>query len=265
MRTRAAQKDVWESAFLTFFRHSHAQPGGGGRWGGRLRRARIRAFLLLIFCYFIALTCCNRKWCPQPPAGTSRLLCAGSALASALSVCQFISPPGHPVRRATSFLLLYWDARRRARTWPRPSESRLSLLFSIFYDFFDMDHFLKSWLDLLQCGFCSVFVFWPRGVCALSSLTRHQSRTPCMARRNLSHWTTREVPRLSVLNYDVLPNKVKQNKRTQTLELSRRQQNTEKDQVIVFLLPGRWLSWNGFLWKKKERWLLYIYFEPVTL
>lgn len=153
MRTRAAQKDVWESAFLTFFRHSHAQPGGGGRWGGRLRRARIRAFLLLIFCYFIALTCCNRKWCPQPPAGTSRLLCAGSALASALSVCQFISPPGHPVRRATSFLLLYWDARRRARTWPRPSESRLSLLFSIFYDFFDMDHFLKSWLDLLQCGF----------------------------------------------------------------------------------------------------------------
>ena len=132
MRTRAAQKDVWESAFLTFFRHSHTQPGGGGRWGGRLRRARIRAFLLLIFCYFIALTCCNRKWCPQPPAGTSRLLCAGSALASALSVCQFISPPGHPVRRATSFLLLYWDARRRARTWPRPSESRLSLPFFFF-------------------------------------------------------------------------------------------------------------------------------------
>ena len=143
MRTRAAQKDVWESAFLTFFRRSHTQPGGGGRWGGRLRRARVKAFLLLIFCYFIALTCCNRKWRPQPPAGTSSLLCAGSALASALDVCQFLSPPGHPARRATSFLLLYWDARRRARTWPRPSESRLCLLFSIFYDFFDMDHFLK--------------------------------------------------------------------------------------------------------------------------
>ena len=109
---------------------------------------------------------------------------------------------------------------------------------------------------MLQCGFCSVFVFWPWGACALSSLTRHQSRTPCMARWNLSHWTTREVPRLSVLNYDVLPNKMKQNIRTQTLELSRRQQNTEKDQVIVFLLPGRWLSWNGFLWKKKGKMII---------
>ena len=125
-------RKMFESAFLAFFRRSHTQPGRGGRWGGRLRSARIKAFLLLIFCYFIALTCCNRKWHPQPPAGTLSLLCAGSALASALDVCQFLSPPGHPARRATSFLLLYWDARRRARTWPRPSESQLSLLFSIF-------------------------------------------------------------------------------------------------------------------------------------
>ena len=40
-----------------------------------------------------------------------------------------------------------------------------------------------------------VLVFWPRGMWDLSSTTRDRTRTPCIGRRSLNHWTTREVPR----------------------------------------------------------------------
>ena len=36
-------------------------------------------------------------------------------------------------------------------------------------------------------------VFWPRGMWDLSSLTRDQTRTPCVGRQSLNHWTVREV------------------------------------------------------------------------
>ena len=72
-----------------------------------------------------------------------------------------------------------------------------------------------------------------------------------MARWNLSHWTTSEVPGLSVLSYDVLPIKMKRNKRTQALELSRRQQIIEQDKVIVSLLPG--LDCHGMASYRKKR------------
>ena len=39
-----------------------------------------------------------------------------------------------------------------------------------------------------------VLVFWPRGMWGLSSPTRVRTRTPCIGRRSLNHWTTREVP-----------------------------------------------------------------------
>ena len=39
-----------------------------------------------------------------------------------------------------------------------------------------------------------VLVFWPRGTCDRTSLTRDRARTPCMGRQILNHWTTREVP-----------------------------------------------------------------------
>ena len=39
-----------------------------------------------------------------------------------------------------------------------------------------------------------VLVFWPRGMWDLSSLTRDQTRTPCIGKQSPNHWTTREVP-----------------------------------------------------------------------
>ena len=64
--------------------------------------------------------------------------------------------------------------------------------------FFDVDHFFKSLLNLLPYCFCFMFlVFWPRGMWDLSSLTRDQTRTPCIGRRSLNHWTAREVPLLN--------------------------------------------------------------------
>jgi len=41
-----------------------------------------------------------------------------------------------------------------------------------------------------------ILVFWLQGKSDLSSLTRDQISTPWIGRRNLNHWTTREVPRL---------------------------------------------------------------------
>ena len=42
--------------------------------------------------------------------------------------------------------------------------------------------------------FFYVLVFWLRGMWDLSSLTRDQTRTPCIGRQSLNHWTAREVP-----------------------------------------------------------------------
>ena len=44
-----------------------------------------------------------------------------------------------------------------------------------------------------------VLVFWPGGMWDLSSPTRDRTHTPCMGRRSLNHWTTREVPKRSFL------------------------------------------------------------------
>ena len=39
-----------------------------------------------------------------------------------------------------------------------------------------------------------VLVFWLRGMWDLSSPTLGRTRTPCIGRQSLNHWTTREVP-----------------------------------------------------------------------
>ena len=39
-----------------------------------------------------------------------------------------------------------------------------------------------------------VLVFWPWGIWDLSSPTWDQTHTPCIGRRSLNHWTTREIP-----------------------------------------------------------------------
>ena len=44
-----------------------------------------------------------------------------------------------------------------------------------------------------------VLGFWPWGMWSLSSPTRDRTRTPCIGRQSLNHWTTREVPHMGVL------------------------------------------------------------------
>ena len=41
-----------------------------------------------------------------------------------------------------------------------------------------------------------ILVFWPQCTCDLSSPIRDRTRTPCIGRWSLNHWTTREVPLL---------------------------------------------------------------------
>ena len=61
--------------------------------------------------------------------------------------------------------------------------------------FFDVDHFLKSLLNLLPYCFCFMFlVFWPRGMWDLSSPTRDRTHTSCIGRRSPNHCATKEVP-----------------------------------------------------------------------
>ena len=70
-----------------------------------------------------------------------------------------------------------------------------------FLIFFWCGPFIKFLLYLLQYCFCILcFVFWPRGVWDLSSLTRDWTHIPCIRRKSLSHWTTREVPTMMLLS-----------------------------------------------------------------
>ena len=89
--------------------------------------------------------------------------------------------------------------------------------------FFDVDHFFKSLLSLLQCCFffktyfllkyncftvlCQslpnisvklllfyVLIFQPQSIWDLSSLTRNWTCTPSTGRQSINHWTTKVVP-----------------------------------------------------------------------
>ena len=63
-----------------------------------------------------------------------------------------------------------------------------------FKDFFWCGLFLKSLLNLLQYCFCFMFSFWSSGLWDLSFSTRDWTRTPCIGRRQVNHWPSREVP-----------------------------------------------------------------------
>ena len=55
-----------------------------------------------------------------------------------------------------------------------------------------------------------VLVFWPQNMWDLRSLTRDQIHTPLIGRRSLNHWTTREIPTLSLTSHrDLKPTKTK--------------------------------------------------------
>ena len=65
----------------------------------------------------------------------------------------------------------------------------------LFCFFFDVDHFLKVFIEsgtILLLSY--VLVFWLCGMWDLSSPTRDRTRTPCIGRGSLNHWTAREGP-----------------------------------------------------------------------
>ena len=49
-------------------------------------------------------------------------------------------------------------------------------------------------VEVRELSSCSAWAQLPRGMWDLSSLTGNQTRIPCIARRILHHWTTREIP-----------------------------------------------------------------------
>ena len=80
--------------------------------------------------------------------------------------------------------------------WARSCFSTLlSGVFCLFV-FFNMDHFLKSSLNLLQYYFC--FMVWFLGQGGIWQLRLpnqgSNSQPPGMGRKYLNHWTMREVP-----------------------------------------------------------------------
>ena len=79
--------------------------------------------------------------------------------------------------------------------------SRLwSILLTLFKkkSFFDVGHFLKSLLNLLQYCFCFMNFFWLWGMWDLSFPTRDQACASYIGRQSLNHWTTRKVPPLTL-------------------------------------------------------------------
>ena len=71
------------------------------------------------------------------------------------------------------------------------------LFFFYFRFFFDVDHFLKVFIEFgynIASVFFMFWFLWPRGMWDLSFPTRDRTCTPCIGRRSLSHWTAREVP-----------------------------------------------------------------------
>ena len=70
----------------------------------------------------------------------------------------------------------------------------LYILF-FFLDFFLMWTIFNIFIEFVTILLLFyVLIFWPGSTWDLSSLTRDQTRTPCIGRQSLNHWTTRKVP-----------------------------------------------------------------------
>ena len=68
------------------------------------------------------------------------------------------------------------------------------LLFLLFLDFsFNVDHFLKSLLNLLQYFFCFMFWFFGYEACGIFTPQPRIEPAPPTLGGGLNHWTTREV------------------------------------------------------------------------
>ena len=66
-------------------------------------------------------------------------------------------------------------------------------LFFFFKDIFLMRTIFKVFIEFVTILPLFIFCFfWPQGMWDLSSPTRARTRTPCVGRRHLHPWTTRE-------------------------------------------------------------------------
>ena len=63
----------------------------------------------------------------------------------------------------------------------------------------DVDHFLKSLLNLLQYCFCFMFWFLATRHVGSQLLDQGSTRAPCTGRQSLNHWITREVADFIIL------------------------------------------------------------------
>ena len=71
----------------------------------------------------------------------------------------------------------------------------ISYDFLISFFFFLMWTIFKVFIEFVRILLLFyALVLWPRGMWDLSSLTRDRTRTPCIGRLSLNHWTAREVP-----------------------------------------------------------------------
>ena len=72
-----------------------------------------------------------------------------------------------------------------------PGKNNFTMIFFLRFFFFDVDHFLKSLLNLLQYCFCFMFwFFWPGGTCNLSSQTKDRTHPHSLCWKwSLNHWT----------------------------------------------------------------------------
>ena len=71
--------------------------------------------------------------------------------------------------------------------------STFAFFFFLRFFFFNVDHFLKAFIEFLTTLllFCFGFCLW--GMWDLSCPTRDQTHTLCIGGQSLNHWTTREV------------------------------------------------------------------------
>ena len=81
-------------------------------------------------------------------------------------------------------------------TTPRLAEQITfnSVLICTYFIAFSVLYFAYLFIYMPFSFFFLMFWFcWPRGMWDLSSLTRGRTRTPCIGRGSLNHWTAREV------------------------------------------------------------------------
>ena len=117
------------------------------------------------------------------------------------------------------------------------------ILFLKFGVFFLMRAIFKVFIEFVTILLLFyVLVFWPWGVWDLSSPTRDRTLIPCIGRRSLNHWTTREVPSLY---FRFLFHAMKMHKPDAvSLEKHHRFKQVEKSHLIssnVETKPTQWL------------------------